>query len=554
LNKLYLLFTRDLLLWRNSYWRTSKQAAATMAVATLIFFVAWLVARAALRWFSPIAAAVQGGIGADLLTPLLAQLLIWLLVLDFFTAAQQSREQFFLTPDLTLLIAAPVNPKLILAQRFLFLTCLTPAAFFGTTVFGLAPLAALGMLAAAPWFYYMLLLPLLYLFRLLSAALAIAMLMLLLRLVPVRRLYQALAVGNFLFGALSFLFLRGGQQALWHGGTALSAGWGQMLWIFPPLASLRDLLLALMGGGGSLWFSFVILIASSLAVMALVLLVAERLYFLSYDRLQSAETRPPQKASPRKNTAGTASYAPVSLFWFLVVEQWKMAVRNREMLPSAVFFIALLPVYIAITGYFAGGSPPWLIPANAVVVSLCAILAVLLLFLPSAMATDRLAVNRLYWPQKVAPIRDAVLVGVLYMAHCLPALALTLIFFFPVSYFTGLAANLLLPSAGLTVLLVISGVALYQFTMLQEIATAGEELPLLSRVAREAAILYGPIYVLPSAIALYYREIGFLSFLHGWPHSAVLALGIAFSAALALSALVWSLRRMAAAWQAMEIK
>jgi len=241
MEQLRLLLQKDLLLWRNSYWRTGKQAAVTLAVAAVALLAVGFFARHLLRWFSPIAETfIQGGLTVNMLSPLVSLLLVWLFVISFFSAAQLSRERFLLTPDLALLIATPVSSKIIFALRFLFMAFLSPSGFFEVALFGLAPLAALGLITAAPWPYFALLLPLIYLYRIIPAALGVTLIMLLSRALPPRRLYQALTAGNFLLGAINFYFIFGGQQALLTRLAARLAGAERILWGFPPLAATRE--------------------------------------------------------------------------------------------------------------------------------------------------------------------------------------------------------------------------------------------------------------------------------------------------------------------------
>lgn len=53
--------------------------------------------------------------------------------------------------------------------------------------------------------------------------------------------------------------------------------------------------------------------------------------------------------------------------------------------------------------------------------------------------------------------------------------------------------------------------------MLIEASSIDTAVTLLSRIAREATILYGPLFLLPLAIAYYYRQIALFSFMHGLP-------------------------------------
>jgi hypothetical protein len=171
------------------------------------------------------------------------------------------------------------------------------------------------------------------------------------------------------------------------------------------------------------------------------------------------------------------------------------------------------------------------------------------------MAADPLVLNRQYWLYKLAPVELNTFAASHFWAHFLPSLALALAIFVPVSHFTGQGGGAMLPAAGLLALLLVSATALQQLLMLIEAARAGEELPLFSRIAREAAMpLYLLLFLLPPALALYYTQIGFLSFMHTVPQTAVMAAAIVITVVLA-AAVTWrSLKSMTAVWQAMEIK
>lgn len=550
---LRLFLQKDLLVWRNSYWRTRGQAAGTLAVAAVMVVIAGLVIRALLRWFSPIVEMFPGALAADMLSPLVLMLLAWLLVSTFFTTAMLSREHFFHTPDLALLIATPVKPIIIFALRFLFLA-LAPLGLLDVVSFGLAPLAALGLMAAAPWSYYALLLPVLYLYRIIPAVFAVTSIMLLARALRPRRLYQALAVGNFLFGGLPLFFYFGDQQALLFRLTAWLADAELVAWGLAPVAAMRDLILGLMRGDVGVWLPLVVLSGSVAAFVALASAVVERVYFRNYERLQTAERRPPKKVwADDRDTRGATRAAGRPLLWFLVVEHWKTAARNREMLYAGIFFISLLPVYVVMLERFFGGLP-WVMLVNVAVVAFCAQLATLLMLYPFAVRADLLVLRRQYWFYKTSPVEERTFVGSLFLAHCLPSLALALALIVPVSHFTGLTGGWMLPATGLLTLLVVSSVALQQLTELLQAASFGEKVPLLSRVVREAAQLYGLLLMLPAATALYYRQLGPLSFMHGWPQSAVTALAATTTVALAIVVTRQSLQSMATVWRTMEIK
>lgn len=543
------LLQKDLLLWRNSYWRTRAQAVGTLVVAALLTGAAVLVTRALLRWFLPIAEMFRSGVTAEMLSPLVMVVLTWLLISTFFATAQLSREHFLLTPDLALLMATPARPRVIFTLRFLFLA-LAPTSMVEVVMFGLAPLAALGLMAAAPWHYYALLLPLLYFYRTIPAVFSVISIMLLARVLSPRRLYQALVVWNCGLGIVPLLLFFGDRQLVLHRWATQLAG--VELALLAPLAAMRDVVLGLMGADVGVWLPLVILSSSVVACMALAAAVVERLYFTNYERLQAAERLRPRKVTAQ-HKAPRAAQLP--LLWFLVVEHWKTAARNREMLPAGLTFVSMLIVYVVSVGRFGGGQP-WVMLLNVAAVAVCAQVSIMLLLVPIAAATDPGLIiwQKQYWCYKVAPVDERIFTASLVLAHGLPALVLGWVLITPVTHFTGLPVRGMLPAAGLLTLLLVSSVALSQLGALVDATARAGPVPLLGRVTRVAANLYVPLFMLFPVLTLYYRQLGFLSFMHGAPPAVVTALAALASTVLATAVTWGSWRRLAAAWQVMEIR
>jgi len=546
LEHLLILIQKDFLIWRNSYWRTGKQAATTLVVAVIVILVVSLIIRALLGWFIPITDAFPDAFKAEMLSTLVLLLLTWQFVSAFFATIQLSRDNFFFTPDLALLIATPTNPKIIFTLRYLVFTFLTPFTFMEIAIFGVAPLVALGLLVGAPTSYFVLLLPIIYLYRIIPTALAVALHMTLIDVLSPRRFYKVLAIVNFLLGGLPFYFFFSGQQELLIRWATQLANAEFVLWILPFLAAVRDLIVTLMGGDGGIWLPLFILVISIVIFASLGLAVVQRLYFRNYERLQTAEMRTSKNNKLKQDKAGAVSFAKLPIIWFLILEHWKPAVRNREMLPAGILFITLLSVYVILIEGFAGGQL-WVMLLNVSAVAFCAQSATLILFIPLAMAEDRFAMQRQYWFYKIAPIGGKTFAGSLYLSHFLPALILALALIIPVNYFTDFASAGILQMALLTLLLVSSG-ALQQLTMLMEVSSIGEEATLFSRIAREATILYFPLFMLPLAISFYYRYIGLLSFMHGLPQPAVIVFAALITAILATVVTWQSFRNMTTTW------
>jgi hypothetical protein len=396
-------------------------------------------------------------------------------------------------------------------------------------------------------------LPLLYFYRIIPVVSAVVFFMLLARVLPPRRLYQALAAGNLVLGTVPAIFYFGDRQALllrWA--TRLGDVERELL---APVAAMHDVVLGLMGAGVGVWRPLVILVGSVVACMALAAAVVERLYFRNYERMQVAERLPAKRVFARRDAPNSSRLAQRSLLWFLVVEYWKTAVRNREMLPASVGLMSMLFAYVITVGRFVGGLP-WVMLLNVMVVAICAQATTSVLLVPFAAATnpDLLLRHRQYWFYKVSPVRERTFALSLFLAHIIPALVLALVLMVPVNHFTGFAAGVTLMTAGLLTLLLVSSVALGNLTQVIDAVSGGGRVPLLGRVARAASHVYGVLFMLPPALALHYRQVGLLSFVHGLPPAVVGVLAALITTTVATVVTLGSLRRLVTAWQLMEIK
>lgn len=414
---LLLLLQKDLRLLRNTHFRTGKQVSSFLAIGAVVLLVAGLIVLAGLSWFGPLVKGLPAEILEQVLHPLVLLVFIWLTFLFFFSTVQESKNKFFLTPDLALLVATPVNPVIIFTLRFLLFTCLNSTSFFQLSIFGLAPLVALGIVAAAPWYYYLLLLPLTYLYLLIPAALGVTLIMLLMRIFSPRRLFQLVAAGSGVLGILWFIFIFSDQQTVLSRLTTWLEGSGAVFTAAPPLTAVTNLMIILMGHGGAVAGPLLTLLASVVMVMTLAMLLMHRVYYYNYERLQVAELLPPKSRPDKNSTYRTASYSPLSVPGFLILNHWKMAVRNREMAQGAFGIITMLIAYIFIMGRLVDDGSPLIMLINVAVVSFFTNLAVQLFFIPYAMITDHLVLNRQYWILKTAPLAKSIATRSLFLAN-----------------------------------------------------------------------------------------------------------------------------------------
>ncbi|HSW58204.1 MAG TPA: hypothetical protein VLH15_07370, partial [Dehalococcoidales bacterium] len=334
---LVILLKKELLLLKNSYFRTSAQIAGFFGRIAFIGAVAglltWLVHRGMLALFEEIPPEATGDLASSIV--LLVYSFLGSIVL--FSVIEESRKRFFLTPDMSLLMATPTNPSVILIVRFVMFISTNFTMLLQFAIFGLPLLISLGMLLEASWLYYFLLFPITYLYLAVPAALGIILIMLLIRLFSPRQLFRiasALTIAVVMVWVnLIIVYQDFAERAInWLAGTPLYD-------ILLPLRAVSDVVVGLAGPGINHLFSVPVLLASVPITIGLMVIIIRRVYYLNYEKLQLAE-RFPTKAKTAKSFD---LFFGSSQTGVLVSHHLKMAFRNKEMAPGA-FFMMILPV------------------------------------------------------------------------------------------------------------------------------------------------------------------------------------------------------------------
>ncbi len=351
MNHLASLFSVQVKILRNSYWRTRRQRSTTMLLvgASLLATVgaAQLLRRYVLAEFLDPAWFVNPAFGW----------VIFSLVAAFVFLATLTQSMVYLIPkfyrsaDLNYLLALPIPPNQVLTIRFLAAQL---QSSLSVLFLSLVMLMAIGFSIGAPWYYYAALLPIFWVFTLIPAGIGLLIGMMLLRVMTVKaftRLAGVLSLGTigswFAFVGLPPerlmpLFTRGLELFGWlrhlpadlislvSAGRLLTA-----LAIGEPLQGLRPLLMLILVTG---------------AAMLLIFWSARHLFYQGWLVTQSAPSTQPRKASRPEAARRTKVYRP----WVVVLlMEWRRAGRNEEM---RVPWLVTVGSYVAVVLFLIDGA------------------------------------------------------------------------------------------------------------------------------------------------------------------------------------------------------
>ncbi|MCL0057351.1 hypothetical protein M1N50_03440 [Dehalococcoidia bacterium] len=544
------LLQKEALVFRNSYLKTRRQILIALAwLGVGIVVIRWATGEIA-EEIRPLLVNIPPTLAVVLITSLFHIILLWLLFATFSLMLREARSKFYHSPELSLLISSPIPANTLFIFRFLLATCFSKGALMNLAVFVLLPLIALGIAGAAPWYYYLFILPVVYPLLTISASLAILLVMILIRVLSTKRIMQAGAVFGFLATGLWVGFFIIGPERILPRLPSWIETAEPVLRIVFPLSDAANALTYLTQGDISfgpllrLFFAGGIILAGSM-------LAAKRLYYSGYDRTQTIEI------STKKQVERPAR-EPLSLGrrGNLILTEWMKAARNYEMAQAAVGLLVMLIVYLFMAPVFVLPEP-WggLVPlAHIAVIGFLASGVVAVFFIPAAIREDPKALKQQYSVLKAAPFGGREFIWCYCLAPFLPQLLLGGVIL--------LALNIFMGSSILTILLslVVFGMLGGTVTLLMlaldmaGYAGQGEAASVTGGVVRN--ILPWVYYVVALGILAFgqvYTGFEFLGFLHHLPQALTIATSGAVFLALTGFTLYHSFRLGARYWEEMEM-
>ena len=150
-----ILLQKEIITFKNRYLRTTKQTIISLVLLILGFLVMAGVTWALLWFIRPFLSALPPSQAMLLTTPFVHLILLWLVFSVFSSMIYEARPKFYLSPELTLLISAPIPAGILFIFRFIMVTCFSPFVLATLAIFILPPIVALGILSAAPWYYHL---------------------------------------------------------------------------------------------------------------------------------------------------------------------------------------------------------------------------------------------------------------------------------------------------------------------------------------------------------------------------------------------------------------
>lgn len=483
---------------RNRFWRDTKVSLRTLTIAAVVIGILALLTSVFYRFIFRDTLLGNDQL-AGMLLVFFAIAVIWIYLLSFVKSINSFVRIFLQSPEINYLVSIPVpSSHIFLAKFFDHISSNAMSSLFLFYPF----LAAIGVSASAPWFYFLAIIALYILISVIPSAIGFIVAMVGVRIVPAKTFTAITTFFSFVISiSFAIQFSRVQETAVEQAARFLQFLGEPLSAVIPVTAGIR-LFYSLVFGQGAGNSLLLLLLFSALLILAAFSL-SSNLYFEGWVKHKSQDNAPTVKAKPAVPNGDKVGN---ELFEWIKLE-WKMAIRNREMFYASVFmlfFFIFSTFFFIYTGYWSA-EPLLVLYILITVAAIFNIMAVSLPFIPSDIKTDKSLWKSRYWLLKVSPIDGAKMFNIQCLMYFIPGYIISLVGIVLFAVLNGISLPIIL-LAGLSLLLILYGsAAVYTSTEMLSLTSYFENNEFIGNMM---TIVLPLLYGLFSAgvIALYLAE------------------------------------------------
>ncbi|MDQ2085230.1 hypothetical protein RBH29_02115 [Herbivorax sp. ANBcel31] len=395
---LWFLKLRFLIL-KNILWRDKKTIARTIFIGILIVISQVFLINMVNRLFIKDIFVGDENVRIAVATTFFAIGVGWIYLLCFFDSANNLIRNFYRSPDLNYLITIPVPINYVFMSKFIeYIVKNTWGKLF--LVFPV--LFAMGQSLSAPWYFYFLIIPFYILISIVPSAAGVIIGMLGVRLLSSKIYSSIIVVFSFVVN-MGFFILLGRIESIidLHMESVLEFFQRPFVMdLFSFTAGIRIFLFAVLGSIGELMLSLSLLILVTGLITVLIFIFAQRFFYTGWSKSQHTE------AKIYKNKWEKSYDTKKNYLWNWIKGEWKMAFRNKELLPGCAMFLGgYLIMLIVLIARDIFSNPLFNIYLLMAIASFINVIAVSIPFIPIELATDKNLVKNRYWLLKVMPLK-----------------------------------------------------------------------------------------------------------------------------------------------------
>lgn len=443
-------------------------------------------------------------------------------------------------------MATPVNPSLIFSFRFINFILFSSSILFQLLLFGFAPLIALGIVLNAPWYFFLFLLPVSYIYLSIPAALSLFLIIFLLRFFPPKKLFQIAGALNLLVTGLWLFFVFSSQEEILTLFLNFIAQQEWLIKLLRPLSKTAEILTGLLGDTINLGRPLFELGIMAVLIFFLAIFVMQKIYYPAFDRiLTSAHTQKKVK-----------NHQKITDIPNLVSAHWKIAFRNYEMAQGALGMITIFIIYFVIMINISledSSLHSLFLLLNLAICGIITHLVSYILFVPPAFLTDKQAPKKQFWLLKASPLSPKEIIRSFWKIYFIPQIPLGIILL-PLAHIATNLSWALFPWALVIFFLMQAAItAVSVLTVFLEFVQTSNT-PFIQKFLREfSPMLISVLFLLFLGLGQYYQNLSFLFWLHPLNNVVVNTIGIAAAIIMISASGIKSLKKAEEFWERFQL-
>ncbi len=471
---------------KNSMFKDSKTTKRTLSIALAIIIGQIVLTRILYRTIFN-----QLSIADEMVNPIVIVFLfvvvIWIYLISLVQSMNTFIQNFYKSPDMSYLISVPIPFNYVFLSKFFdHIIKSTKSMMFLFFPF----LTALGLWVNASLGYYLMIIPLYLFISIIPSIIGVMFSMIGLRFVSAK-IFNTI-IPMLIFGinvSFAILFTRAQNISTTFIVKLIEFFESPLISdLIPPIAGVKILYSSIVNEW-SFSTSFLLFTATSLLVVV-AFAISKKLFFEGWSKNQLVESKTNSKKVMLKK--GYNVNKKPTFVW--IETEWKMAIRNYEMLMGSIFMLLfyVFAVFTLIYGNLFFDNPIIGVSMLIFIASLTNIMAVSIVFIPAEIKKDKNLWKNRYWLLKIMPIHEGNMFNIQLNMFFIPGFIISSLGIIAYSLMSGLNIHMILFSIVSMFFILYGSSAIYVCSELVSLTEFFEKYAFLGNLATFIVpLLYG---------------------------------------------------------------
>jgi len=380
----------------------------------------------------------------------------WIYLIAFTQGISNFVKSFYKSPDLNYLVSIPIPSNYIFLFKFYeYIVSNAKSMLFIFFPF----LAAIGVSINAAWVYYILIIPLFFLLSIIPASIGVMIAMIGVRLISAKTFTAITSTLSFaanIFFIVLFSRVESIPQALFTG--IMNFLQKPLITDIIPITGGMKLFNAVAFEGNG-WSALLFLLLFSFLLVYSAFLLSKHFFFEGWAKNQpiEPEIRKKKTSTPKKRQQTS------SLTFEWIKSEWKMAMRNQEMLMGCVFMLLFFVISAFLFSYqrYFFNTPLIGVFILITIAAIFNIMAVSIPFIPMEITKDKRLWKERYWVLKSMPLKGGTIFFIQCLMFFIPGYLISLAGILPYALMNGVDFFTILWTAGVLFVILFGSSAIY---------------------------------------------------------------------------------------------